>query len=101
MAGIIEFLGYTPELFNRDTTGQKIIAYRHVRGMSQKKLALQLKVDPATLGRWERDESLPRGKLKLRLEPFFTEVLLGDGRIVREQAVTTAGIRRTLDRRIP
>ena len=77
---ISQFLGYIPPMFSRQTTGQKIIAYRHVRGTSQRKLALQLEVDPATLGRWERDESLPTGKLKLRLEPFFREILSGDGR---------------------
>ncbi len=79
---ITQFLGYTPPLFARQTTGQKIVAYRHVRGMSQRKLALQLKVDPATLGRWERDESLPTGELKLRLEPFFREILSADRTIV-------------------
>jgi DNA-binding XRE family transcriptional regulator len=77
---ITQFLGYTSGIFNRETTGQKIIAYRHVRGMSQRALALILKVDPATLGRWEKDESFPTGKLKLRLEPFFMEVLSGDGK---------------------
>jgi transcriptional regulator with XRE-family HTH domain len=48
--------------------------------MSQRSLALKLKVDPGTLGRWERDESFPTGKLKLRLEPFFREILSGDGK---------------------
>jgi hypothetical protein len=38
-------------------------------------LAPELKVDPGTLGRWERDESSPTGELKLRLEPFFKECL--------------------------
>ena len=80
---ITQFLGYTPPLFNGKTTGEKIIDYRRVRGMSQRKLAITLKVDPGTLGRWERDESLPTGKLKTRLEPFFTEILSGDGRIER------------------
>ena len=77
---LTQFLWYTPPLFTVQTTGQKIVAYRHVRGMSQRKLALQLKVDPATLGRWERDENFPTGELKTRLEPFFTECLSGNGR---------------------
>ena len=64
MARIIEFLGYTPELFNRDTTGQKIIAYRHVWGMSQWVLALALKVDPGTLGWWEHDKGCRRASSK-------------------------------------
>jgi DNA-binding XRE family transcriptional regulator len=46
--------------------------------MSQRGLALTLKVDPGTLGRWEKDESLPTGKLKTRLEPFFREMLSGE-----------------------
>jgi transcriptional regulator with XRE-family HTH domain len=77
---ITHFLGCTPPLFIEQTTGQKIVTYRHVRGMSQRSLALKLKVDPGTLGRWERDESFPTGKLKLRLEPFFREILSGDGK---------------------
>jgi len=75
---ITEFLGYVPPFFHGQTTGQKIVAYRHVRGMSQRALALTLKVDPATLGRWERDESSPRGELKTRLELFLRVVLSGD-----------------------
>ena len=77
---ITQFLGYTPPLFIGQTTGQKIIAYRHIRGMSQRALAITLKVDPATLGRWERDESFPTEKLKTRLEPFFRESLSGNGK---------------------
>jgi transcriptional regulator with XRE-family HTH domain len=78
---IAQFLGYTPPLLTGQTTGQKIVAYRHVRGLSQRALALTLKVDPGTLGRWERDGSLPTGKLKLRLESFFREILSGNRRI--------------------
>jgi len=80
MPQIVEFLGYMPPLTLGQTTGQKIVAYRQVRGLSQQELALKLKVDSGTLGRWERDESLPTGKLKLRLEPFFKKCLSGDGR---------------------
>ena len=75
---ITQFLGYTPPFFSGQTTGQKIIAYRHIRGMSQRVLALTLKVDPATLRRWERNESFPTGKLKTRLGPFFKKILSGD-----------------------
>jgi DNA-binding XRE family transcriptional regulator len=79
-ARITQFLGYTPPFFAGQTTGQRIVAYRLIRGMSQRALALELKVDPGTLGRWERDESSPRGELKLRLEPFFRECLSDEGR---------------------
>jgi DNA-binding transcriptional regulator YiaG len=72
---ITQFLGYTTPFFSGQTTGQRIVAYRHVRGMSQWAFALTLKIDPGTLGRWERDESSPTGELKLRLEFFFKEIL--------------------------
>jgi len=49
---ITEFLGYIPPLFAGQTTGQKIVTYRQVRGISQRAFALELKVDPGTLGRW-------------------------------------------------
>ena len=75
---ITQFLGYTPQFFSEQTIGQKIVAYRHIRGMSQRVLALTLKVDPATLRRWERNESFPTGKLKTRLGPFFKKILSGD-----------------------
>jgi DNA-binding transcriptional regulator YiaG len=78
---ITQFLGYTPPLFTRQTTGQKIVAFRHIRGMSQRALARTLKVDSGTLGRWERDESFPRGKHKTRCGPFFRECLSDEGRI--------------------
>ena len=78
---ITQFVGYTPPLFAGQTTGQKIVAYRRLRGMSQRALARTLNVDPGTLGRWERDESSPTGELKTRLEPFFPKILSGDGRM--------------------
>jgi transcriptional regulator with XRE-family HTH domain len=46
-----------------------------MKGITQKELAHRVGVDPGTLGRWERDESSPTGELKLRLEPFFREIL--------------------------
>ena len=52
---IIEFLGYTPEIFPNKTLGQKLISYRKIRGLSQKEMALKLGVDPSTLGRMEKN----------------------------------------------
>jgi hypothetical protein len=34
----------------------------------------QLEVDPATLGRWERDEIQSEGKFKRRLDAFFQKL---------------------------
>ena len=44
------------------------------RGLSIKKLAKILYVDPATLARWERKEVEPRGKLKERVNPFLNNL---------------------------
>jgi DNA-binding transcriptional regulator YiaG len=67
---VIEFLGYVPELQPTQLLGQKIRVYRQFSGMSQKKLAEHLGVDPATLGRWERDECEPKSNLKKNLKLF-------------------------------
>ena len=67
---VIEFLGYKPELLATQTLGERIKAYRQLRGLSEKELAEQLGIDSATLGRWERDECKPKSKLKKDLKPF-------------------------------
>ena len=56
---IIAFLGYSPYDTQCGTLGKRIVACRCVLGLSQKELAYRLGVDPATLGRWERDEGRP------------------------------------------
>ena len=61
---VVEFLGYVPDLQPTQSLGQRIKAYRQCRGVSQKELAAQLDIDPATLGKWERDESRPCLKFK-------------------------------------
>ncbi|MGD1044694.1 MAG: helix-turn-helix transcriptional regulator [Bacteroidota bacterium] len=73
---IIEFLGYKPELLSTQTLGERIRAYRRLLGTTQEDLARQLKVDPATLGRWERDECkpivLPQNKHYGKKEPHIS-----------------------------
>ena len=61
---IIEFLGYDPFPRTATSIGQQIKQYRRKNGMSIKKLALRLGIDPATLARWERGEGLPKTKLR-------------------------------------
>ncbi len=51
-AGVIRFLDGYP--FPTETPAEQLIAYRRQNGLSQEELAVQLGVDPATLGRWER-----------------------------------------------
>lgn len=69
---IIKFLGYDPRTkHNSKSIGEQIIEYRRENGLSQRKMARILGIDPSTLGRWERDECLPEGKLRIRVAPFL------------------------------
>ncbi len=56
---IIEFLGYVPFDTKAKSIGEKIVAYRHLLGLSQKKLACHLDIDPCTLSKWERNKRRP------------------------------------------
>jgi transcriptional regulator with XRE-family HTH domain len=71
MPEIIQFLGYVPEMESVQTCGEKIVRYRRMHGINQEALARELGVDPATLGRWERDEGEPRCELEERLASFL------------------------------
>ena len=53
------FLGYSLYDTQSGTLGKRIVACRHIMGLSQKELATRLGVDPGTLGRWERDKGRP------------------------------------------
>jgi len=64
---IIEFLGYTPDDTKPETLGQKIVAFRRRRGLTQKDLAWRLGVDPSTIASWERGEQRPSKRLAQRL----------------------------------
>ena len=52
---IVDFLRYIPNIFPQKTIGEKLIYYRKVFGLSQKKMAQQLGIDPGTLRRWEKN----------------------------------------------
>jgi transcriptional regulator with XRE-family HTH domain len=56
---IIEFLGYVPDDTQPETLGQRIVAFRRLRGLTQKELARRLAVDPSTISGWERGEHQP------------------------------------------
>ena len=64
---IIEFLGRDPFEKKTENLGERIREYRRIRGLTQKKLAEQLGVDPTTLAGWERGEYRPTQKLSSRL----------------------------------
>ena len=68
---IIAFLGRDPFEKEAENLGDKIREYRRVHGLSQKKLARQLGVDPTTLAGWERGEHRPTNKLLDKINSAF------------------------------
>ena len=68
---IIEFLGYDPLQSNATTLGERIKQYRIQKGLSLRKLAKGLGIDPGTLARWEGGEVKPRGRMKERMTRFL------------------------------
>jgi len=74
-------LGYDPfTSAEAATIGERIKAFRQLHGLSQKPLAKQLGIDPATLARWEKDLARPSKRLKGRLEDFLISHLEGSGK---------------------
>jgi transcriptional regulator with XRE-family HTH domain len=70
---IIEFLGYDPLPPGTTSLGEILLRYRKTRGVSQKEMAKSLGIDPTTLARWEKSESEPKGKVKIRLSGLLAE----------------------------
>jgi transcriptional regulator with XRE-family HTH domain len=64
--GIIRFLGYVP-FSGGDTLPERLVAYRRIHGLSQKRLAAQLGVDPSTLARWENGTGYPNETNRRRI----------------------------------
>ena len=73
---IIAFLGYDPFEDDSDSLslGQRVVRTRQRRGMTQKDLARQLRVDPGTLALWEYGRRLPMPEIRAKLEKFITTV---------------------------
>ena len=71
---IFKFLGYNPTERNASSFGERITRYRNRTGLSLRKLAKSLDVDPGTLGRWENNKSSPSKGLSARLSNFIEEV---------------------------
>ena len=63
---VVAYLGYDP-LSHDKTLGASIVAARRRLGLSQKRLAEQLEVDPATLAKWETGASMPGRSIMVRL----------------------------------
>jgi site-specific DNA recombinase len=56
MPTILEFLGYDPVPDEPKTLGDKLLKYRKKRGLTQKALAREIGIDPATMSRLERNK---------------------------------------------
>jgi len=61
MPAIIQFLGYNP-LPAADSLPERLATARKALGLSQRKMAGKLGVDPATLMGWEAGRHQPTGK---------------------------------------
>ena len=68
---IIEFLGYVPFDTSNKTLGNKILIYRKLLGLSQRKFATLLGIDPSTLGHWERGKTRPNPD---KFEKFMSNI---------------------------
>jgi DNA-binding transcriptional regulator YiaG len=57
---IVQFPGYAPFSKNQEPTFiEELKEHRPMHGLSQKRLAKVLRIDPATLARWEKGRSKP------------------------------------------
>jgi transcriptional regulator with XRE-family HTH domain len=68
---IIEFLGYDPMPTNFKALHETLLQYRKSRGMTQKELAKQIGIDPATLSRLERNRSRCFQEVLRRVSDFL------------------------------
>jgi transcriptional regulator with XRE-family HTH domain len=72
---IFDFLKYNPLEVSATSLGKRIKNYRVRNGLSLRKLAKKLGVDPGTLTRWERKQISPSALMKKRLHNFL-DILL-------------------------
>jgi len=84
---IIQFLEYLPFDFDLTTISGKLKTYRHLKGISQKRLGTILNVDGATVCSWEQNEFQPYEKTLKKLIKLFDEVPL-IARSDSEQVIT-------------
>jgi transcriptional regulator with XRE-family HTH domain len=67
------FLGINPlrDSIRGGTLGEKIKAWRRALDVNQKRMALDLGVDPSTLAHWDRGERKPSAKHIEKLQTFL------------------------------
>jgi len=67
---IMDFLGYCPHQHPKNW-GERLRLHRIHRGLSYKKLAKAIKVDPGSIQRWEISEKPPYKHLQNKVDQFF------------------------------
>jgi len=72
IAPIIEFLGYDP-LPRPESFPEKLRTYRIRLGLSQRKLAIKLGIDPSTIARWEMGRHKPASICQKLIDQLFNE----------------------------
>ena len=72
MPKIIQFLGYCPIAFDTSTLAGRLKQYRHLKGLSHKKLGKILEVDSSTVGCWELGKYVPSQAMRKKLEKLLT-----------------------------
>ncbi len=83
---IIEFLGFNPLQSNATGLGERIKQYRIQKGLSLRRLAKEMGVDPGTLARWEKNKRKSNRRLKRLLESVLS-VLDDQERIIQRYRV--------------
>ena len=71
---VFKFLGYALQIDSVSSIGEKLLRYRRLEGLSQKRLASLLRIDPSTLSRWERGLGIPGTTAGQRLFEFLRSV---------------------------
>jgi transcriptional regulator with XRE-family HTH domain len=89
MPSIIQFLGYLPFSFDLTTLSGKLKAYRHLNGISQKKLGTMLNVDGAAISSWEQGENQPYQRTLSKVNILFEEVSEASFNMDRSNQVAT------------
>jgi transcriptional regulator with XRE-family HTH domain len=70
LPGITDLIGYLPWAAG-SSIGERLLAYRRDRGITQEVMARRLGVDPVTLSRWERGLRVPAGRHDRLVQAFL------------------------------
>jgi transcriptional regulator with XRE-family HTH domain len=75
---IVQFLGYDPTPTDLKALHETLLQYRKRRGMSQKELAKQIGIDPATLSSLERNRGRSLPAVLKRVSAFLSSHTSGE-----------------------